>query len=604
MSRYLSPGLLAVGLGLAATACSEPDLNTNLRPSGPPDVLAVLTRSPLQNPSLHGAEPAVKCRYVDGKRDPKAPAFVGDPLTGGGMICPETQEEFMTAAATLDPRVVDGVGWAVRVMFDELLDGDKVETLIDSEADPEDSCEPTTAGTSTFCGSLADTHPLSLKCGATEVGYTGFYVPNGNNVTYPLGPSVFFAPNSDELVFPTGTMCKLTLDTTKITDKDGVAVPTDDLSVFTGGAIDLKIADLALESIDPAEGATISPDPVAAGAVAFVFNASLDDTLVEASSFQLKDSAGADIDTTIFVGGYNADLTDAVYVYPDTPTAIFLPGDFSATMKPSTLTEALGGTLVTTVDKVAHFKVAFAKTGQTSGTDLATNGLIRISFNNTIDPASVVPAQFELFQTAPVTSPPNAPVAFTVAVGNSTAALANVPNNALVFTPAAELPIGTYAVRLKAATVIKDVAAPAHEAKFSAPLAITYAVLLKSTHTIPANAGNLVTTGNFDVVFSGTLDWSTVDASDFALIDTSAANAPVPFAVSMQTSVDRGGGLPPHHANDTVRVDPTANLIVGHVYELTIKQGAVIKSGNGVTRTFAAPSTSSTNRTKWTFTAN
>ena len=609
MSRSRSQGLFAVGLGLAAAACSDPDLQTDLRPAGPPEVLTVLAQHPIDL-----TEAAVYCKYVGDERDPKAPGFVGDPLTGGGVICPPTKGEF--AAAELEPRpfltlnaagmVIDNQPWGLRVMFDELLDGDRVETLVP----PVNSSGTCDDGETICSGSLDDTQPFTLTCGAmnTAVAYTGHYTPNGNNTTFPLGPSLYLQPDPAALTFPTGSICTLGIDGDVVVDKEGNSVPATDQS------FDVKLADLALLAVDPADDdeATISPDPVAAGAAAFVFNANIDDAVADPAMFQLKDGDGNDLDTAIFVGAYySAGLTDAVYVYPDTATGIFAPGDYSATMLPGTIAEVNGGTLEVTTAETTHFSVAFGKTGNTSGTDLATNGVMRVSFNNTLDPTTVTADDLEFFQTNPVTTPPNMAVPAAIAVGNSTAsgnangvALNNVANNAIVVTPTSELPIGTYVLRIKAGAEVKDTAAMPHTATFAAPFAITYNVLLKATHSIPANAGNLAAASDFRVVFSGTLDFTTVTADDFELIDTTAGNAAVPFTIGMETSTPRPAPAPGSHANDTVLINPTANLVVGHVYTLTIKNGAVIKSGNGVSRTFGAASTSASNRTTWTFTAN
>lgn len=608
MSRYRSQGLLAVGLGLAAAACGDPDLNTDLRPAGAPEVLAVMYQNPLDL-----TESAVKCKYVDGKRDPKGPGFVGDPLTGGGVVCPEEEADF--DAAHLDPRplytlnaagaIIDTQPWALRVMFDELLDADRVETLECNEISG--ICE----------GTLADTTPVGLKCGTmnTEVAYTGYYVPNGNNTTFPLGPSLYVMPDPDSLTFPTGSTCTLTMDPARITDKDGVEVPEVDRSV------QFQIADLALLSVDPAEPASgdpitvISPDPVAAGAAAFIFNASLDEAETDPAAFQLLDSTGAEIDTAIFVGAYNsAALTDAVYVFPDTATGIFLPGTYTATMKPTELTEVNGGKLTTTADETTHFAVAFGITGQTpassggirdittscGGAAVCNSGVMRITFNNALDATTVTAADVELFSTTSI--PPNAPIPFTLSVGNaSSAGLANIGNNSILIKPDAELALGTYVVRIKAGAEVKDTDATAHIAAFSAPIATTFSARLRVTHTVPANAGTLAAAGSFDVVFSGTLDQATVGASEFELTDLTT-NMPVPMALEPAMSVARAQPNPTPHANDTVRINPTADLVVGRMYRVTMKPGTSLTNVppagfSPVTATFATATT-------WTFTAN
>ena len=100
-------------------------------------------------------------------------------------------------------------------MFDELLDADRVETLDCTDIpDVGEICS----------GSFAETNPVSLSCDGAEVAYTGYYVPNGNRVTYPLGPSIFVTPDPDSFAAPTGSTCTLTLDPSKIVDKDGVPV--------------------------------------------------------------------------------------------------------------------------------------------------------------------------------------------------------------------------------------------------------------------------------------------------------------------------------------------------------------------------------------------
>src|SRR5689334_19751984 len=120
MQRYRTQGLLAVGLGLAAAGCfGDTELQTDLRPEGNPDVLAGLARS-----EIDGTEAPFYCRYTGSTLDPKGPNIVQ-----GGEICPVTMSEF--TPNTVDPRAApaDGIGWGVRFMFDELLDGDAVETL-------------------------------------------------------------------------------------------------------------------------------------------------------------------------------------------------------------------------------------------------------------------------------------------------------------------------------------------------------------------------------------------------------------------------------------------------------------------------------------------
>lgn len=583
MSRYRSQGLLAVGIGLAAAACGEPDLQTDLRPSGPPDVLAVMTQTPLAFALFDRLpEQPFYCKYVNGKLDEKAPTFVGDPITGGTVMCPEDEADF--APATLDPLMPDDVPFGVRVVFDELLNADLVETL---------ECDEI----SNICsGTLAETQPVGIKCGPdnTEVPYTGYYVPNGNRVTYPLGPSIYFQPDPAAMTFATGSTCTFTVNADRVEDKDGNPVPEADRS------FQAQIADLALQFVDPPEGAdaVISPDPAAAGAAAFVFNANLDEKAIDPALFQLADEQGNAIDTAIFVGAYTyPGFTDAVYVFPDTDTGIFEPGTYSATMLAGELQEINGGT-TTVAEETTHFSVAFDKTGQTSGTDFPVAGApIRIYYNNTLDPATVGADDVEFFATT--SNPPNMAIPVTVTVGNAAAAYANTPNNSIIVKPNAELPLGTYALRIKAGAEVKDV--DGNTKHYNTPVALTYNVLLKVARTIPANNGTLLPTADFKIVFSGSLDPATVGASEFQLIDLTTM-MPVPATVSVVTSTP--SGPPPAiqpHANDTVNIHPNAALVPGRMYRVTMAPGTSLTNVppagfSPVTRAFATA-------TNWTFTA-
>jgi hypothetical protein len=581
MSRYRPQGILAVCLGLAAAACEAPELATDLRPAGDPEVLATLTLNPITF-----VEEAVQCKYVNGVRDEKGPGFVF-----GAQICPDEEADF--TPVRLDARTSVGP-WGLRVMFDELLDADRVETLIcDDVPDIGEIC----------AGSLAETKPVTIKCGTdnTEVGYyflddpetededesrltASYYVPNGNNTTYPLGPSLFISPNPWELVFPTGSTCTLTLNGDVVHDKDGNAPPDSDR------VITAKIADLALETVDPADAddpadrAALAPTIAAA---AFVFNADLDDSTVDAEAFELRDADGELIAADVFVDAYNAS-SDAIYV---TSSDIFTPGEYTATMKSTEVGEVNGGTF-TTSEESTRFSVLFGRLGQSSGTDFSPTGNVTISFNNTIDAASLDTslggADLELFTTTAAGTPSTQPVAGTVALSGS--------GTGIVIDPTDELALGTYVVRIKAGAEVADT--DGNSAKFANPLATTYNVLLKVRTTVPANSGTLVANGSFDIVYSGSLDAASISADEFELIDL-MTNTPVPFTFTQQTLGASGGQAA--HPNDIIRIKPNANLTVGRRYRVAMKGGASLTNVppagfRAVTRTF--PTT-----TRWEFTA-
>src|SRR5687767_9578728 len=102
-------GVAAAALGaLAMGACDDPALNTDLRPEGPPDVLAVLV---MTDASTHLLEKATYCKAGD----PFTPTIVGLPDFTTTEVCPESGSASPVTTAYPD-------GWYVRIMFDELLD--------------------------------------------------------------------------------------------------------------------------------------------------------------------------------------------------------------------------------------------------------------------------------------------------------------------------------------------------------------------------------------------------------------------------------------------------------------------------------------------------
>jgi hypothetical protein len=150
--------------------------------------------------------------------------------------------------------------WYARVMFDELLNPD-IEDLIpnlDANGQPD--------GTST--GTIKNTLPFTLTCEGMDVPYDGYYGPEGNNVTWPVGPSLFVTPN-DPTVLQTGSGCMLTLKS-NIVDKDGNPVPSDQVGPYT-----FAIAPISLTGASP--GAPDDPtmpdiqDPTAPEVLSFDF---------------------------------------------------------------------------------------------------------------------------------------------------------------------------------------------------------------------------------------------------------------------------------------------------------------------------------------------
>jgi hypothetical protein len=237
----------AIVTGALLVGCTAPDLPTDLSTDGPPNVTTVTVMSDLKTsvdprpPSLSRLiESATFCRLGDDKR----PSLVGLPNFSTTQVCPDDR-----AAKAPQEGAVEGVppSWFARVVFDKLLDP-SVEDLI-----PVDPLMPDGAKT----GTLLNTQPITLTCDGVAVPYSGYYVPNGNSFSWPLGPALFIQPISAVSV-PTGASCTVAIKD-MVHNKDGEAVPSDQRSFA------FKIAPMALRfsAPDPKDGdpGDISLDP-------------------------------------------------------------------------------------------------------------------------------------------------------------------------------------------------------------------------------------------------------------------------------------------------------------------------------------------------------
>jgi len=254
-SRQVTQGAVVTGL-LALSACTDPTLRTDLRPDGPPDILAVLVMNDASDGLL---EAATFCKLNDDKRPTLVvgPPGAGTPLL---QICPQDP----SAGAEM---VTDAVpsSWYVRFMFDELLNP-SVEDLVD---DP--------SGDGTFTGTLVNTQPATLQCDGVDVPYDGFYNSAGNSQTWALGPSLRINPTDPDAV-PSGATCTVGLKPDKVFDKQGIGVPTNQLA---DPGYTFKIADLTLTATDPAAPAALTDptkiDEISVTApLAITFNAAID----------------------------------------------------------------------------------------------------------------------------------------------------------------------------------------------------------------------------------------------------------------------------------------------------------------------------------------
>jgi len=287
-------GLLAIGAGCGGRG----ELRTDLRPEGPPEVTAVIVRTDGDItdsafiPGLGGLpeELATFCAV----NDPKKPTFVGAPEFSVVQFCPEEAEQppMVTAGSVGGP--------LIRIVFDELLNPD-VETLIDP-----DTGGPCTEDSATCEGSLATTQPVTVTCDGQTVAYDGYYVPNGNLVSYPPGPSLVIEPTD---FIATSAMCSVTLKDS-IVDKDGNPVPPEQRG--TGDTYKWQVGGLDIIGTSPEDGEDLADDQP----VVISFNAPLDAATVSGADVTFEDDAGNPVAFTITVDAGdiiltpNAPLTD------------------------------------------------------------------------------------------------------------------------------------------------------------------------------------------------------------------------------------------------------------------------------------------------------
>jgi hypothetical protein len=270
-------GVLALAVSsIAVAACGRPTQETDLRPEGAPQVTTVMVRSDVVSSNTSGTyviEPAIYCPSTF---DEESPTFVGLPNFNVVQICPDEGEAANPPVENADP-----LNMGVRVVFDELLDPD-IETLTDSETGG-----PCTDASVTCDGHIASTQPVNIDCGTQgEITYDGYYQPNGNNVSWPPGPSIVAIP---DVYVASGSTCTVTLNT-NIVDKQGEPVPTGDLGPYT-----FTLSAFTTNGSDPGDGDVIAPD----GAVAIDTNVLPDVASIDAADITASDGAAIPVDIAV-----------------------------------------------------------------------------------------------------------------------------------------------------------------------------------------------------------------------------------------------------------------------------------------------------------------
>ena len=257
--------LAATACVLWIGACSNPDEQTDLRPSGAPEVLTVLVSNDAAGDGI--LEGATFCKVNDDKRPTLVPANPDGPA----QVCPDDPSKGATKVEDAVP-----LGWYVRIQFDELLNPEIEDLLPIPNSD-------------LMQGSLARTQPVVLTCAGANVPYDGYYNPSGNSFTWPLGPSLFIQP-TDDTTIPTGADCTVMIKDV-VVDKDGEKVPGAQAGPFT-----FSIAPMDLVGTDPApprdatKPNTVAPeDPLVIS-----FNAQVDVASLDVAEVSIREVASCD----------------------------------------------------------------------------------------------------------------------------------------------------------------------------------------------------------------------------------------------------------------------------------------------------------------------
>jgi hypothetical protein len=226
-------------MGTWLVGCGDPDLPTDLRTNGPPNVTAVMVMSDLEtaiDPESEKAGPldryledATYCRLDDDKR----PRLIGLQDGRTTEVCPDDLK-----LKAIDDGVATGAPplWFVRIVFDRLLDP--------SIEDLEPVLGPDGMPNGQHFGTLKRTQPVTLKCNDVDIMYDGYYVPNGNKESWPPGPSLFIRPLAPTDA-PTGASCTVSIKD-NVHSKTGQSVPAEQRSyTFQVGPMSLRFSDPA-----------------------------------------------------------------------------------------------------------------------------------------------------------------------------------------------------------------------------------------------------------------------------------------------------------------------------------------------------------------------
>ena len=243
-------------MGTWLVGCGDPDLPTDLRTNGPPNVTAVMVMSDLEtaiDPDSEKVgvidrylEDATYCRLNDDKR----PRLIGLQDGRTTTVCPEdlTMKAMSDGVAAGAPPL-----WFVRIVFDRLLDPsiEDLAPVLDQNGMP----------TGQSFGTLKRTQPVTLKCNDVDIMYDGYYVPNGNKESWPPGPALFIQPLAPTDA-PTGASCTVSIKD-NVHSKTGESVPADQRSyTFQIGPMSFRFSDPAPDDTNDGKIALTTTIPI------------------------------------------------------------------------------------------------------------------------------------------------------------------------------------------------------------------------------------------------------------------------------------------------------------------------------------------------------
>lgn len=321
-STWRACGLLpALALVVFVIACSDPDLASNLREEGPPEVLEVNVRSesaflgPGDPTGLQAEESATYCRP-------------GEQYRVNAVYCPEQRDSSNAPIAgdrAVESKVMDALpnGWYVRIIFDELLDPD-IEELRPGEEG--------------IGGHIDGTQPVTLRCAGADVPYDGYWDPSGNHLSYPPGPALVVEPG--EFVASGTSDCEVALREGVVVDKDGEAVPGAQLGPYGFGIAPLSIYEISPS--DESEGVALD------ATITVTFGAPIDVATVE-GRIVLTDADGAVIPAAARI------VEDDDTTVELTPTDGLTPATTYTVTVSSGVTDIAGGEFVVETPTTATF---------------------------------------------------------------------------------------------------------------------------------------------------------------------------------------------------------------------------------------------------------